>query len=110
MTERIPESWTKKEIKKVFKVVTGIDKPYMPPATGMGRGGAADFIECINGHYIAVEAKASDGEQTALQKEFEKKIKAQGGVYVLVFPQSFKQLRSVLASLIDAPPKRTPWG
>ena len=40
---------------------------FMPPANGYGRAGIPDFIGCMNGLLIAIEAKAKKIKPTALQ-------------------------------------------
>lgn len=97
-----PEAWVKTKCKEIFHSFE-IFFPYMPPANGMGRGGAADFIECVHGMYLAVECKATDGEQTKLQRLFQRKVQSQGGVYLLIYPHNLELLRDTLASLSFVP-------
>ena len=46
--------------------------------------GIADFILCDHGLFGAIEAKAADGKQTEMQKDFEQLVNVAGGEYAVV--------------------------
>jgi hypothetical protein len=90
------EAWVKARCKEIFADF-GNDHPYMPSANMYGGGGAADFIECMNGYYIAVECKRKGNTQTKLQKIFQEGIESRGGMYLLIYEDNIEDLRNVLA-------------
>ena len=51
----------------------------MPIGTGYGNSGVPDFLVCLNGEFLAIEAKAGRGVPTALQEKNLKAIKEAGG-------------------------------
>ena len=53
---RTPEGKVKDEIKKVLKI-RGIWY-FMPAANGFGKQGIPDFVCCVEGKFLAIEAKA----------------------------------------------------
>lgn len=51
-----------------------------------GKRGSSDIIGiCANGRFLAVEAKVGSGKQSPEQVEFERSVKAAGGLYVLAY-------------------------
>lgn len=55
---------------------------FCPAANGFGKGGIPDFIVCLNGRFVAIEAKRLGNEDgaTELQKVRIKEINAAGGI------------------------------
>lgn len=51
----------------------------------MGATGAPDIVCVIAGQYVGIEVKAPKGKQSDHQKEFQKKLEAAGGKYVLAY-------------------------
>lgn len=91
-----PEAQTKAEVRKVFAEF-GCPNPYMPSA-GYGSRGAADFIECMYGRYIAVETKKTGAKQTKLQWLFQKGVERRGGTYLLINQHNIDDLRELFWS------------
>jgi hypothetical protein len=60
-----PESKVKAKIKAILKE-QGVYYA-MPIGTGYGNAGVPDFLCCVNGRFVAIEAKAGKGKPTALQ-------------------------------------------
>jgi len=77
-----PESKVKAKIKKILKD----NSVYfaMPIGTGYGSSGVPDFLCCVNGHFLAIEAKAGKGTTTALQDKNIREIKESGGMAVVI--------------------------
>jgi VRR-NUC domain len=50
-----------------------------------GSLGSPDIICVIAGQYVGIEVKAPKGKQSDHQKEFQKKLEAAGGRYVLAY-------------------------
>jgi hypothetical protein len=72
-----PEGKVKDKIKKILKA----NNIYfaMPMGTGYGNAGVPDFLCCVNGRFVAVEAKAGKGTTTALQRKNLDEIEMCGG-------------------------------
>ena len=60
-----PEAKVKDKIKKILKE-HGVYYA-MPMGTGYGNAGVPDFLCCVHGKFLAIEAKAGSGKTTALQ-------------------------------------------
>jgi len=60
-----PEAKVKAKIKAILKE-HGVYYA-MPIGTGLGNSGVPDFLCCVHGSFIAIEAKAGKGKLTALQ-------------------------------------------
>ena len=72
-----PEAKVKAKIKAILKAHGAYYA--MPIGTGLGNSGVPDFLICVNGRFIAVEAKAGKGKPTALQEKNLREIREQGG-------------------------------
>lgn len=72
-----PEGKVKDKIKKILKAHNIYFA--MPMGTGYGNAGVPDFLCCVDGRFVAVEAKAGKGTTTALQKKNIAEIEACGG-------------------------------
>lgn len=57
---------------------------FKPRGTIMGRSGIPDYICCIHGNFIGIEAKAGKNTLTALQVKEKKDIENHGGLYLEV--------------------------
>jgi len=72
-----PEAKVKKQIKAI------LDKHgvyyAMPIGSGFGNSGVPDFLCCVNGKFLAIEAKAGKGTTTALQDKHLRRIEEAGG-------------------------------
>jgi pantoate kinase len=75
---RTPEAKVKAHIKKILKEHNVYYA--MPAGTGYGNSGVPDFLCCLNGKFLAVEAKANGGIPTALQYKHLDDIHNAGGV------------------------------
>lgn len=61
-----PEGKVKDKIKKLLKAHNVWY--YMPVSMGMGQHGIPDFLCCISGHLVGIEAKAGTNKPTGLQE------------------------------------------
>lgn len=77
-----PESKVKEKIKKILKA-HGIYYA-MPHGAGYGNAGVPDFLCCVKGYFLAIEAKTKGGKPTALQVKNMEDIKQAGGVSLVV--------------------------
>ena len=79
---RTPEAKVKAHIKKILQL-HGVYYA-MPMGTGYGNSGVPDFLCCLNGKFLAVEAKANGGLVTALQQKNLGDIQEAGGLWWIV--------------------------
>jgi pantoate kinase len=87
-----PEVKVKAKIKKILKD----NNVYfaMPIGTGYGSSGVPDFLCCVNGNFLAIEAKAGKGTTTALQEKNLKQIKESGGITAVIYETNVDDLRA----------------
>ena len=90
-----PESKVKAKIKKIL--VEHNIYYAMPIGTGYGNSGVPDFLCCVNGYFVAIEAKAGKGEPTALQCKNLKHINASGGYTCVINENNLDYLERVIA-------------
>jgi pantoate kinase len=77
-----PEAKVKAKIKEVLKM----ERIYysMPIGTGFGNSGVPDFLCCVNGRFLGIEAKANGNKPTELQKKNLTDIQLSGGLAVVI--------------------------
>ena len=89
-----PEKLVKNKIKVILQ--DGGAYYAMPIGSGYGNAGVPDFLACVNGRFLAVEAKAGKGKTTALQDAHLEKIKTAGGVSMVVNELNLDQLKETI--------------
>lgn len=77
-----PEAKVKDKVKKILKA-HGVYYA-MPHGAGYGNAGVPDFLCCVQGHFLAIEAKAKGGKPTALQVKNMEDIRNSGGISLVV--------------------------
>ena len=77
-----PEAKVKARIKELLKE-EGVYYA-MPIGTGFGNSGVPDFLCCVNGRFLGIEAKANGNKPTELQKKNLKEIEASGGYTAVI--------------------------
>ena len=87
-----PEVKVKNRIKQIFEELGCYY--FMPIGGPYSRIGVPDFIGCIDGLYIAIEAKAGKGTTTALQERELQKIKDHGGFALVVNEKNIDSLKA----------------
>lgn len=94
-----PEAKVKEKIKKILKEHGAYYA--MPIGTGYGSSGVPDFLVCLNGEFLAIEAKAGRGVPTALQEKNMRDIGKAGGRTLVINEQSLELgvLESVLENM-----------
>ena len=90
-----PEVKVKKQIRKMLDDAGAYYA--MPIGTGYGNAGVPDFLICSGGRFIAVEAKAGANKPTALQEMHLDRIRAKGGIALVINEANMHQLQEVLA-------------
>jgi Holliday junction resolvase len=92
-----PESKVKAQVKALLDEYGAYHFP--PNMGGYGRSGIPDIIACCKGRFVAVECKAGGNKPTALQLRELDRIKAAGGIALVLNEDNMEVLRSVLSSL-----------
>lgn len=87
-----PEAKVKAKIKTILKSY----KAYyaMPIGTGYGNSGVPDFLCCVNGKFLAIEAKAGNGKTTALQEKNLKAIRESGGETAVIYETNVEYFKA----------------
>ena len=94
-----PEAKVKEKIKKILKAHGAYFA--MPMGTGYGSSGVPDFLCCVDGKFLAIEAKAGERVPTALQEKNMRDIEKAGGRTLVVNEQALelKVLEAVLENM-----------
>ena len=94
-----PEAKVKAKIKAILKAHNIYYA--MPIGTGYGSSGVPDFLCCVNGKFLAIEAKAGKGTTTALQEKNLRQIEEAGGRTLVVNEETLelKVLEAVLENM-----------
>jgi len=87
-----PEAKVKAKIKTILKAHGAYYA--MPIGTGLGNSGVPDFLVCVKGRFIAIEAKAGKGKATALQEKNLREIREQGGDAYVIHERNLGKLDS----------------
>lgn len=64
------------------------------------RVGTPDIIACVNGHFVAVEVKATNGKPSELQKYHIQQINNAGGYGVILYPDDFEDFKKYVQKLL----------
>lgn len=89
-----PEGAVKKAIKKLLEEVGAYY--VMPVSNGMGVHGVPDFLVCVGGRFVGIEAKAGDNKPTAMQQSHLEKIRRSGGQAMVINENNINTLRELL--------------
>lgn len=92
-----PESKVKAKIKKIL-ADHGVYYA-MPIGSGYGNAGVPDFLCCVGGQFLAIEAKAGKGRATALQEKHLRDIEWSGGIALIVNEDNLNKLKELLEDL-----------
>jgi len=89
-----PEAKVKAKIKTILK-----DRNIyfvMPMGTGYGNSGVPDFICCVNGCFLAIEAKAKLNKPTALQLKNLRLIREGEGIALVINETNIDELETYI--------------
>lgn len=90
-----PEARVKKAIREILKELGAYYS--MPIGSGYGAStGTPDFLICLSGLFIGVEAKAGKNKPTALQEKNLKQIQEAGGYAIVVNEENLPELKTLL--------------
>jgi len=94
-----PEAKVKAKIKAILKAHSIYYA--MPIGTGYGNSGVPDFLCCVNGKFVAIEAKAGKGEATALQLKNLRDINNAGGYTLIIRENNLEYLTNVISECMQ---------
>jgi len=94
-----PEAKVKAKIKAILKAHNIYYA--MPIGTGYGNSGVPDFLCCVNGKFLAIEAKAGKGQATALQLKNLEAINAAGGYTCIINEINLENLTNVISECMQ---------
>ena len=94
-----PEAKVKAKIKAILKAHNVYYA--MPIGTGYGNSGVPDFLCCVNGKFVAIEAKAGKGEVTALQLKNLRDINNAGGYTLIIRESNLEYLTNVISECFE---------
>ena len=77
-----PEVKVKKQIRKQLDELGCYYA--MPIGTGYGNSGVPDFLVCMKGRFVSIEAKAGKGKPTLLQEDNMRRIREAGGIALVI--------------------------
>ena len=92
-----PEVKVKKKIKKLLEA----HHVYyaMPIGSAFGNSGVPDFLCCVKGSFLAIEAKANGKQPTALQQKHLRDIDKAGGYAVVIDETNLGYLETMIKAL-----------
>lgn len=70
-------------------------------ANGYTKVGVPDILACVDGYFLGIEVKASNGKPSPLQIHNLKKIDEAGGFAVLLYPDQFDQFKDLVMCLMN---------
>ena len=94
-----PEAKVKAKIKAILKAHSIYYA--MPIGTGYGNSGVPDFLCCVNGKFVAIEAKAGKGEATALQLKNLRDRNNAGGYTLIIRESNLEYLTNVISECFE---------
>ena len=89
-----PEAKVKAKIKKILKDHNVYYA--MPIGSGYGNSGVPDFLCCVGGKFVAIEAKANGGKPTALQEKNLREINQAGGIGVVIDETNISMVEAII--------------
>jgi hypothetical protein len=98
------ETPERKVKKKAVEALKALGAYYFYPVTGgFGGSGVPDIIGCYNGRFFGIECKANGNKPTALQEMNLLKIKAQGGIALVIDESNVETLKGILENALRDP-------
>ena len=69
---------------------------FYPVTGGYGSSGVSDIVVCYEGQYIAIECKAGKNKLSELQKMFQEKVAAAGGLALVINEENVMDLTKLI--------------
>ena len=93
------EGVVKAQIKKILEAESVYY--FMPSANGYGHSAIPDFVLCVNGLFVGIEAKKENGQPTEIQQREARRIQNSGGRCICVNAVNVNTLKDYIRSLKD---------
>lgn len=68
-------------------------------ANSFTKSGIPDLIACVNGYFVAIEVKASNGKPSKLQVYNRDKIREAGGISIILYPDQWDKFEKLIHDL-----------
>jgi hypothetical protein len=62
--------------------------------------GIPDFILCVKGRFIGLEAKSDRGKMSEWQEKERKRVERAGGLFYLTFPKNWESVKRLLKAML----------
>lgn len=72
---------------------------------GFQKSGIPDLMACVNGRFVSIELKASNGRASPLQELNTSRINIAEGIGVFLYPEGFDDFRELITKIIEEPLK-----
>ena len=73
-------------------------------ANRMTKAGIPDILASVNGYFVGIEVKASNGRPSELQKWNIEQIHASGGFGVILYPEHWEEFKNMIVFLKGGDP------
>ena len=67
---------------------------------GYQKAGIPDILACVNGYFVAIELKGTNGKPTELQKYNIRKINECNGFGIILYPKDFGRFEKLILDLL----------
>lgn len=100
MSALTPEGKVKTRIKEVLDKYKPDVWYFMPRGTTFGKAGVPDFVCCVRGIFVGIEAKAGKNKLSPLQELTLEQIRVSGGDTYVVYEKGIVQLDEVIGEMV----------
>lgn len=70
-------------------------------ANRMTKAGIPDILASVNGHFVGIEVKATNGHPSELQLWNVKQIQKSGGFALILYPEYWEDFKTMISVLLD---------
>jgi hypothetical protein len=67
---------------------------------GYQKSGIPDLLCCVNGFFVSIELKASNGRPSELQKMNTARINQSNGIGIVLYPEGFESFKELMKGVI----------
>lgn len=68
-------------------------------ANSFTKSGIPDILACVNGHFVAIEVKATTGKPSEIQIWNINEIKKSGGIAMVLYPKDFEEFKKLIIKM-----------
>ena len=72
-------------------------------ANRMTKSGVPDILACVNGRFVGIEVKATNGHPSDLQLWNRDKIRDAGGIAIIIYPEQWDDFVDLINELVVDP-------